>query len=92
MVPTNVVAAFVYVDHRGWLRRPGRGGATHRDSPVRAAKVAHFEAYENAWELLDAPADEAPVYLPDRIYDDALGPSGVGWPDGHPGYSGPDTR
>lgn len=59
---------------------------------MRAAKVAHFEAYENAWELLDAPADEAPVYLPDRIYDDALGPSGVGWPDGHPGYSGPDTR
>src|SRR5687767_3115551 len=40
VVPTNVVAAFIYVDHRGWLRRPGRGGATHRDSAVRAAKVA----------------------------------------------------
>jgi hypothetical protein len=89
VVPTNVVAAFVYVDHRGWLRRPGRGGATHRDSPVRAAKVADFAAYEDAWEMLGAPANQAPVHLPDRTYNDALGPDGVGWPPHHPGYPRP---
>jgi hypothetical protein len=86
VVPTNVVAALVYVDHRGWLRRPGRGGAARHDSSVRAAKVADIKAYENEWELLDAPSNQAPVNLPDRIYDDALGPDGVGWPPDHPGY------
>jgi hypothetical protein len=42
------------------------------------------KAYEEAWNLLEEPADQAPIHLPDWLYEEAE--RGIGWPDGHPGF------
>lgn len=85
IVPTNVVAALIYVGHRAWLKGTKRDGSARRDSSVRAAQLAEVAAYEDAWELLAAPADQAPVHLPAWVFE--RGEGDVGWPDGHPGFA-----
>jgi hypothetical protein len=39
--------------------------------------------YEEAWDLLNAPAANAPVRVPYRILE--RGASDIAWPDRHPG-------
>ena len=84
VVPTNVVAALIYVGHRSWLKGTKRDGSARADSSVRAIKVHELEGYEDAWGLLLEGADHAPVYLPQWIYNESE--RGIGWPEGHPGF------
>jgi hypothetical protein len=85
VVPTDVIAGWIYVDHRVWLQGTKRDGTPRKDSTIRAIRSHEIDAvYEEGWDLLNAPADEAPMRVPDRILE---GASEVGWPDGHPGLS-----
>lgn len=71
IVPRNVVAAFIYVDHRVWLATPGKAGQRHRDNPQRNIDTSDVAAYRDRWDLLLAPTSEAPCVLPDRFYSGA---------------------
>lgn len=68
IVPRNVVAAFIYVDHRVWLATPGKGGQPHKDNEQRNIDVSDVAAYRDRWDLLLRPTSEAPCALPDRFY------------------------
>jgi hypothetical protein len=83
IVPTNVVAALLYVGHRVWLAGAKRDGTARKDSAIRAISVDQIDGYEEAWNLLLAPADAAPVRVPEWILK--RGGSDIGWPEGHPG-------
>ena len=85
VLPTNVIAGWLYVEHRVWLSGTKRDGAPRKDTPIRAIRMNEIDAvYEEGWDLLNAPADNAPVRVPERILE---GASGIDWPDGHPGLS-----
>jgi hypothetical protein len=62
-------------------------GPRGRDSNRRAFDPAEITGYEEAWDLLNAPADEAPTNLRDWVYERAL--SDIGLPPGHPGLLAP---
>ncbi len=84
IVPTNIVAAIVYVGHRAWLAAPGRGGRKRQDSNVRAIGYDEITPYEERWDLLESGAKDAPVWLLDWVIE--RGNSDIGWPEGHPGF------
>jgi hypothetical protein len=68
--PTDVVAGWLYVDHRVWLEGMKRDGTPRKDTPIRALRISEIDAvYEEAWDLLSAPADDAPIHLPARILE-----------------------
>ena len=58
-------------------------GGRRKDSSIRAANAAEIEYYAEAWDLLEQPADYAPIVLPEWVYERACGD--IGLPDGHPG-------
>jgi len=84
IVPTNVVAALLFVGHRAWLSMPKKDGSPRKDSAIRAISNDQIEPYEEAWSLLDAPAHEAPIVVPPWVLEH--GRSEIGWPEGHPGF------
>lgn len=86
VLPTDVVAGWLYVDHRVWLEGAKRDGTPRKDTTIRVIRMHEIDAvYEEAWDLLNAPADNAPVRVPGRILE--RGASDIGWPDRHPGLS-----
>lgn len=84
IVPTNLVSVLIFVGHRVWLSEPKRDGTSRKDSAIRAIKRSEVEAYEERWELLEEPADRAPIEVPDWVIDRAK--SDIGWPQDHPGF------
>jgi hypothetical protein len=83
VVPRNIVAGFVYATHREWLSRAGRGGRAHKDTTKRAAAAKYLGGYEDRWDLLDRPADQAPL-LADQWYTGCV--ERFGLPPDHPGW------
>jgi hypothetical protein len=86
-VPRNVDAAWVFTDHRLWLRTPGRRGQPHRDNPRRAIKQAEIEPYRDGWELLHQPTTQVPAHLPPRLRGE-LESGRIRLPPRHPGLRG----
>ena len=82
IVPTNVVAAFLYVKHRVWLEGTKRDGSPRKDSAIRALSLGELAPYEGEWASLLKRADKAPIHLPDDVWE--RGTSDIGWPPGHP--------
>jgi hypothetical protein len=88
IVPTTIVAAYVYVSHRVWSARAAeRAGAPRGEHDMRQIDPADVMDYRDRWDLLDRPAEKAPEMLPEWIVDAARG--GVGLPDSHPGLRAP---
>jgi hypothetical protein len=86
VIPTDVIAGWLYVDHRVWLKGTKRDGTPRKDTAIRVIRMHEIDAvYEEAWDLLKASADKAPVSVPDRTLE--RGASDIGWPDRHPGLS-----
>jgi hypothetical protein len=83
IVPRDIMAGAVYAQHLEWLSRPGLTGTPHKDTERRGIVAAHVAGYEDRWDLLDKPANEAPL-LVDRWYTDCVKKFGL--PSGHPGW------
>jgi hypothetical protein len=81
LVPRNHVAAHLYVGHRNWLSKPGRGGHVRKDSPMRTIDRADVEPYRERWELLERPNLRVPYGLPEWVFIKA---KSIGLPPGHP--------
>ncbi|MCI2958420.1 hypothetical protein MN032_12020 [Agromyces atrinae] len=84
VVPRAHVAAAAWITHWHWITEPGIA-AGKRNTTVDRSRVPlkTFAAYEGRWDLLEAPADAAPILLPADFHGYAL-ESRVGLPDGHP--------
>ena len=84
VVPRDHAAATAFIAHRDWRTDPAAKPGT-RNASLDQCRVgdALFEGYEDRWDLLSAPADDAPVLLPSHLRDLALDPP-VGLPEGHP--------
>jgi len=62
VVPRSVVSAIAYLEHRGWLAKPGKNGKPHNANPMRTVKVDYIWIYEESWPLLlNEAADRPPV-------------------------------
>ena len=66
-VSRNMIAAYVYLDHRLWLSEPKKTGQPRKDSSRRATKRDELVAYKNRWDRLLEPTDEVTFWLPDRL-------------------------
>jgi hypothetical protein len=88
IVPRNIVAGAVYAQHQEWLSRPGRGGKPHNDNPRRILQPKWFAGYEDRWDLLGEPADQAPLLI-DPWYTECV--ERFGLPSEHPGWP-PSSR
>lgn len=84
VVPANVVSALVFVVHRDWTAGRRRDGSPRKPTTRRVIRANQFERYEDAWQLLEAPSHDAPVWLPDSVLRKSADPA-IGLPDGHPG-------
>ena len=51
IVPSAIVANYIYSNHRNWLATPGRNGQKHKDTPMRTFEDKSNE-YLDKWELL----------------------------------------
>jgi hypothetical protein len=88
VIPRNLVAALIYVDHRRWLSIPAKNGQPHNDNPRRQVRIDDVWIYEDAWALLEQPTDgffKAPPWFVECGRD-------FGLPDGHPGLVIPDEK
>lgn len=81
IVPHDVVAARIYSSHRHWLGTPSPTGKDRNDTPRRAIHRGHLDGYQEAWELLDSKARDAPFVGHAWILDVA---DAWGLPPGHP--------
>lgn len=82
VVPRNVIAAFVWVNHRAWLAGTKKDGTARKDSNMRNCQFAEIAAYRERWELLHQEAVDVPYWVPDWFFDEA---KTHGLPPGHPG-------
>jgi hypothetical protein len=57
VVPRDVVAGRIYSDHREWLSTAGK--RPRNPTTMRALLPKHLGGYEEAWDLLDSPSDQA---------------------------------
>lgn len=69
IVPRDHLVAHVWVAHHFWLSQPKRDGSQRKNSTMRVIKLRDLDGYREAWELLDLPAAEAPVRLPEAFYE-----------------------
>jgi hypothetical protein len=83
VVPRNIIAGVTYAQHQEWLARPGRAGKPHNDNDRRVLLAKHFADYEDRWDLLEHPANEAPLLL-GQWYCECV--ENFGLPQGHPGW------
>ena len=83
VVPRDHVAAASWISHQNWLTDPSAAPGT-RNAPQAQARVDEtvFVGYENRWDLLNKPTDDAPVLLPSWCRTRAL-EKRVGLPPGH---------
>ncbi len=51
IVPRSVVSGHVRTDHQAWLKKPGRSGQPHVDTPMRKFKDPEGK-YLDRWDLL----------------------------------------
>ena len=51
IVPSKVVANFIYKNHREWLAAKGRHGQKHEDTPMRRYQILD-DKYRDKWQLL----------------------------------------
>ncbi len=88
VVPRDHVAAATWIGHMSWLTDTNAAPGT-RNAGIGSARIGPevFEQYEDAWNLLNASAYEAPVMLPAWMRTAAARPE-VGLPDGHPWRDG----
>ena len=82
VVPRNVIAAYLHIGHRAWLMGAAKNGSARRDNPMRNAELKMLQGYRERWDLMDAPASDAPYLLPAWVF--AWAPH-TGLPEGHPG-------
>ncbi|MGC5585897.1 hypothetical protein [Ornithinimicrobium sp. W1665] len=84
VVPRSHVSAAAWISHMDWL--------THPDAPAgkRTASVEHarvkvevFAAYEDRWDMVERPTEQAPVLLPTAFRSLAT-EQRVGLPPAHP--------
>ncbi|NLW92977.1 MAG: aspartate ammonia-lyase [Syntrophomonadaceae bacterium] len=50
IVPSAKVARTVAESHAAWLKRPGKKGQMHKDTPIRQFRA--YESYREKWDLL----------------------------------------
>jgi hypothetical protein len=82
VIPRNVVAALVFVQHRRWLAGARADGEPRKDSSRRVLKWEEIDRYEERWDLLHHPTAEVPYWLPEWFREAA---ALFGLPEGHPG-------
>jgi hypothetical protein len=82
VMPRNIVAGAVYAQHLEWLNRD-RGDREVKNTSRRTLRTEHIAGYEDRWDLLDSPADEAPLLI-GPWYTECV--KRFGLPDGHPGW------
>lgn len=82
VIPRNIVAGATFAQHLEWLERP-RDGRKVKDTPRRTLRAEFIAGYEDRWDLLDRPADEAPLLI-DAWYTRCV--ERFGLPPGHPGW------
>jgi hypothetical protein len=82
LIPRNIIAGATYAQHVEWLQRP-REGRSVKDTARRALLAKYLAGYEERWDLLDRPADEAPLLI-SEWYTDCVRRFGL--PPGHPGW------
>jgi hypothetical protein len=84
VVPRDHVAAAAWIRHMDWLSEPGIPKG-QRNAPVQLARIQDWVigGYENRWDLLDRPAGDVPVLLPQRFRELATSRR-VGLPPDHP--------
>src|SRR5262245_42068402 len=63
VVPHNVMAGALFAQHREWLSGKKRDGSDRRDSAMRSMPLDDIAAYEDRWDLLEAPTDQAPLLI-----------------------------
>ena len=51
IVPSKIVAEYIYSKHREWLATPGKKGQRHKDSPLRMFRDPEAQ-YLDKWDLL----------------------------------------
>ena len=81
VLPRNHVAALLWVSHRTWLAKPGRGGAQHRDNRIRNVLPSEVQSYRERWDALLEPPCAMPYALPEWFTDRVRE---FGLPPGHP--------
>lgn len=86
IVPRNVAAAYVYIGHRTWLRGAKPDGGKRVDTTMRNLELRVAAPYRERWDLLNHPADAAPHWLPDWVFE---WEPHIGLPPGHPGLIKP---
>jgi hypothetical protein len=82
VIPRNVASAYVYLDHRVWLRGEKKDGTRRMDNSMRKVELEIAAPYRERWDLLECSAETAPCWLPDPV---SQWMSQVGLPEGHPG-------
>lgn len=84
VVPRLHVSAATHINYHEWISNPHVPAGT-RNTPQNQTRVPVFvfEGYEDRWDILDHPAEEAPILLPAECRDFAL-LERVGLPEGHP--------
>jgi len=89
IVPRDHVAAAAWIAHQDWLTDPA-APTGQRNAPVEQARVnvEVWAQYENRWDLMDEPANAAPILLPEWFRDLAQ-EKRVGLPPGHPWVAEP---
>jgi hypothetical protein len=82
VVPRNVVSGMIYLNHRDWLRKPGR--RARNDGSMRYLPSVDVVGYLDRWDLLDGASGKVP-FLGDPSYIQLA--AEIPWPGGHPGIA-----
>jgi hypothetical protein len=72
-----------YAQHLEWLSKSRRDGKPRKDTKKRVMIPSEFSGYEERWDLLKSPADEAPLLI-GAWYAECV--SEFGLPKDHPGW------
>jgi hypothetical protein len=74
VVPRNVMAALVYLEHQDWLLDKGhihgRARGVRNENERRTIRARWIEGYHEQWDLLDGSANSAP-FLADHAFLEA---------------------
>lgn len=92
VVPRDHATAGAWIAHMHWLTQPGVP-AGKRNAPVLRSRVGLdvWAGYEERWDLLDKPANGAPLLLPDWITE-LVGEPRIAFPQWHPWHNAAPTR
>lgn len=84
VIPRDHVGVAAHIVHYAWLREPGIPEGKRNVGVDRArVSIPDWVGYEDRWDLLDHPADEAPILLRPQLR--ALAErADIGFPLAHP--------